>query len=361
MRPRSARFDRAVRSTHQMVSTVDVLYGRAPILTNLAVTSGVVDYDRSAAVMGRCRITLAEPALVPNPTGPLTPYGYELRVRRGVRYGNGTTELVDLGIFPTQRSDLSGNVLDADLIGRDRSQLVIDARFEDDYAIAAGTNYGTAIQALIGAGVPGLTYLFPTTSFTTPALVYPMGSDRWDAAQEMAASVGWELYFDGLGRCVARPEPSVATGTPVWTVDDGADGVLIAADLSLDRATTYNKVVASGENSALDAVFRGEAADLDPLSPTYYLGSFGRKPYFLRSPLYTSDAQCAAAAARQLTKVVGVARSLRLAAVTQPALEAGDVITVRRSALGVDEVHVIDKLSIGLGAGDAMRIESRGS
>lgn len=359
MRPRSARFDRAVRSTHQMVTTVDVLYGRAPILTNLAVTSGAVEYDRTAAVMGHCRITLAEPALVPRPTGPLTPYGYELRVRRGVRYGSGDIELVDLGIFPTQRSNLSGNVLDADLSGRDRSQLVVDARFEDDYAVAAGTNYATAIQALITDGVPGLTFLLPGTSFVTPDLVYPMGGNRWDAAQEMAASVGWELYFDGLGRCVARPEPSVATGTSVWTIDDGVDGVMVSADLSLDRASAYNKVVASGENSALDAVFRGEAADLNPLSPTYYLGAFGRKPYFLRSSLYTSDAQCVAAARRQLTKVVGVARSLHIRAVTQPALEAGDIITVRRSALGVQEAHVIDKLTIGLGAADAMQIESR--
>jgi hypothetical protein len=342
-----------------MVSTVDVLYGRVPILTNLAIASGVVEYDRGAAVQSRCRITLAEPALVPDRTGALTPYGYELRVRRGVRYSDGTSELVDLGIFPTQRSDLSGGLLDAGLSARDRSQSVVDARLEDDYAIAAGTNYGAAIQALISDGVPGLTFLFPTTSFTTPALVYSMGSDRWDAAQEMAASVGWELYFDGLGRCVARVEPSAASGVAVWTVDEGSTGVLVGADLSLDRAQTYNKVVASGENTALDAVYRGEAADLNPLSPTYYLGPFGRKPFFMKSPLYTSDAQCAAAAQRQLAKVVGMARSLSLAAVTQPALEAGDVIAVRRAALGVDELHVIDRLTIGLGAADVMRIESR--
>lgn len=359
MRSRTARFDRVVRTSHRMVTTVDILYGRIPLITDVAVVGGSVEYDRTAAIMSRCNVTLAETTLIRNPIGPLTPYGYELRIRRGVRYSDGTTELVDLGVFPTQRSELVGRLLDANLVGRDRSQLVADARFENDYSIAAGTNYGTAIQSLITNGVPGLTYLFPTTTFTTPVLVYPMGSDRWEAAQDMAAAVGWELYFDGLGRCVARAEPSTSAGVSVWTIDEGVDGVLLDANLSLDRATAYNKVVASGENSSLSDVYSGEAADLDPLSPTYYEGSFGRKPYFMRSPLYTSDTQCTTAAQRQLTKVLGVARSLRLAAVTQPALEAGDVITVRRAALGVDELHIIDRLSIGLGPTDPMRIESR--
>lgn len=359
MRPRSARFDRVVRDTHRMTSTVDVLYAGQVVASDLAVAGGSVDWDRRAAVLARCRVSLAEPTLIPSPTGPLTPYGYELRVRRGIAFGDGTTELLDLGVFPIQTTSLEGVGLLTTAGAFDRSQRVIDARFEDDYAVAAGVNYSTAIQALIDGGVPGLTYLFPSTSFTTPALSYPMGSDRWEAAREMAAACGWELYFDGLGRCVARTEPSLVGAASQWDVDEGPTGVLVGAALGLDRAPAYNKVVASGENTTLGAVFKGEAADLNPLSPTYYLGGFGRKPRFHVSPLYTSDAQCSQAAAAMLARSSGVARSLRLAAVPQPALEAGDVITVRRVALGVDELHIVDRLSMSLGPDGAMSIDTR--
>lgn len=361
MRPRSAAFDRVVRSSHRMLSTVDVLYDRQPIATDLAVVAGTVTLDRNARIMGSIDVALAEPVLVSQSAGLLTPYGYELRVRRGIDYGGARDiELLDLGIFPIQQSQFDGVTLTVRLMANDRSQLVTDARLEDDYAIAAGTNYATAIRALIEQGVPGLTYVLTPTTFTTPDLVFAQGSDRWEAAQQMAEAIGMELYFDGLGRCVMRPEPTINSAAVQWSVDEGAGGVLVGASLTLDRQNAYNKVVVSGENTSLGQVFRGEAADLNPLSPTYYLGGFGRKPMFHASPLYTSNVQCAAAAAGMLTRRTGVARSISLTTVTQPALEPGDAIMVTRAELGIAaEVHLIDRISIGLSATDQMTLDTR--
>lgn len=359
MRPRSARFDRAIAGSHQMQTTVDVFYGGSLVAAGLHVVDGSYDADRTKAVFASVDLVLAEPDLVPQPAGPLTPYGYELRVRRGVVYGDGTTELLDLGMFPIQQSSFAGRNLSATIRANDRSQLVIDAALEDDYLIAEGTNYGDAIKQLILNGVPSATFSFPTTTFTTPAIVVPMGTNRWEQAQQMATACGWELYPGSTGAFVARPEPSIANTSSSLTVAEGAS--LIDVGLDLDRGPAYNRVIYSGERTDAGAVYTGSAIDNDPTSLTYYYGGFGRKQMPVqRSPLLTSDLQCAVAAQGMLDRVKGVARSLRVTATVNPALEAGDAITLTRATLGVSsEVHIVDAVRFGLSAAGSMTIESR--
>lgn len=398
MRVVSDAFLAAVRTAHRVVTEVDVLFNRQVVAEGLAVSDGRVTYDRAASALARCDVTFAEPQRFP--TGPgdiLSPYGYELRIRRGVRYADAvpfvsapylltddgqilltdgglplltdegvatdpveaTTETVSLGVFPIQRSEVDGVALVTSVSGIDRSQLVRDARLEDDYQVAAGTNYGDAIAALVSAGVPGLEYAFTSTSFTTPLLTFEAQADRWEAAQSMARSIGCELFFNGDGALVLRPEPNVATAIPVWDVDEGDDGVLVSATIRLDRTPAYNRVIAFSANASNGEVFRGVATDEDPSSPTYYFGPFGRKPRFFGSPLIGSNDQAAAAAAGILAGNIGVARAVDFSAVSNPALEVGDAVLIRRAALDLDEVHLLDVLSIGLAAEDAMLGASR--
>lgn len=359
MRSRTAAFDTLVAGSHQIAVAVDVMYNRAVVQAGLAVASGSVTLDRTAAQRGRCSVTFAEPLLMPTPAGgTLSPYGYELAIRRGVTYPNGSTELMGLGVYPIQTSAPEGVTLTTQVEATDRSQQVIDARLEDDYPIAAGTAYSSAIQALIADGVTGLSYSFATVPYTTPALVFAAQSDRWDAARNMATAIGCELYFDGDGLCVLRPEPTF-TSVPAWTISEGEGGLLVAASLALDRAPAYNRVIATGENTGLTAVPRGVWTDSDPASPTYYFGGFGKKPRFYASAFVTSDAQALSAATAIGVAQKGVARSLRFDAVPNPALEPGDPVLVKRTALGVNEVHLIDALTFDLSAGGAMSGESR--
>jgi hypothetical protein len=292
----TATLEAVVASSHQIAVECLVLYNRTPITGPLNITAGSVTLDRTAAQRGRCTITLAEPLLIPTTTGgTLTPYGYEVALRRGVVHADGSREYGPLGVFPIQTSALDGVTLVTDIAGTDRSQLVVDARLEDDYAIAAGTNYGTAIRGLIDAGVPGLEYVFISTTYATPALVFAAQADRWDAARGMATSIGCELYFDGTGRCVLRAEPTFRTA-PLWTISDGEGGVMLSAALSMDRAPAYNRVIATGEHTGNNAVPRGEWTDDNPGSPTYYFGPFGRKPRFYASTFITTPEQAVSAA-----------------------------------------------------------------
>lgn len=359
MRPRSPDFDAAVRRSHEIAVRVDVLYNRAPVAQGLRLTQGTVTLDRTAAQRGRCAVTLAEPFEIPTTTGGLlTPYGYELSISRGVRYPSGVEEVIPLGVFPIQTSVSDGTTRLTALQGIDRSQMVVDARLEDSVAIAAGTNYGTAIRNIIAAAIPGLTYDFAATTYTTPALVFEAQADRWATAQNMATAIGCELYFDGTGVCVLRPEP-MFSALPSWVLSEGEGGLLTGAALTLDRAPAFNRVVTTGENTSLTTIPRGVWTDDDPSSPTYYAGGFGAKPRFFASAFITTDAQAASAAEAIGTAQKGVARSLTLGAVPNPALEPGDLVLIKREAIGVNEVHILDALTFGLTADAAMTAASR--
>ena len=155
MRSASEAFANVVAGSHRIVTRVDVLFDRTTILEGLAVTAGTVRFDRRAERLARCEITVADPTLVPVANDDvLTPYGYELQLWRGVSLG-ATDELVPLGVFPIQSSKVDGVTLGARIVAEDRSRLVSDARFEDDYQIASGTNPTYSLNDLIFRPRPG--------------------------------------------------------------------------------------------------------------------------------------------------------------------------------------------------------------
>ena len=352
------RLASAVTASHVVATRVDVLYNQVVVATDVRLVAGSISYDRTAATLARLTASFVESNVPLGDTSVLKPYGYEVQVWAGVSFPDGD-DLVPLGVFPIQVSDADGIGLGTSLTAADRSQLVIDARFEDDYVVAAGTNYGTAIQALITAGVPGLTYVFTATTYTTPFLTFDSESDRWAAAQGMARSIGMELFFDGLGRCVMKPEPDLSTTAPVSVIAEGDGGVLVEITVHLDRGPAYNRVIAYSSNASLPVVYRGVWTDLNPTSPTYYYGGFGRKPRFYSSPFINSNAQATTAAQAIGRSALGVARSIDFGLVPNPLLEPSDVILLQRPAVGVDEVHIIDGYSYGLGAPGTMLCMTR--
>lgn len=375
MRVSSDIFDGIVSGSHLLVTRVDVLFNREVRVEGLPLVDGTVNYDRTAARLARFQGTFADPLRLPLDSSDIyTPFGYELRIWRGVGVdpGNGdylyydgeqlffngealtlgnpeaTIELVALGTFPIQSSFIDGVSLVTDVTCEDRSRLVSDARFEDDYQVAAGTNYADAIEALVAAGVDGLEYLFPSTTFTTPLLTFAAQSDRWEAAQGMARAIGMELFFDGLGRLTMRPTPTFADN-PVKVIREGEGGNLVAVGIELDRTEAYNRVIAFSSNAAVDPPVRGVATDSDPFSPTYYDGPFGQKPRFYSSPFIVTQEQADSAAAAILADELGVASGLSFSAVPDPRLECGDVVLFQRAVLEVDDAHIVEKLTIGLG------------
>jgi len=399
---RSPRWDAAIASSGRMVTLASILYGGVPVLRDLSIVAGSVVQDTTAASRGRCDVQLAEPTLIPADLGdPLSPDGYEIVLERGVVYRSARAassratltalvtedgdvlvtedgdvigwpliryspaidaviETKPLGVFPIQDSLIDGVTLLTSISALDRSQRVRDAMLEDDYPIAGGTPFTDAIRTLIDFCVPGLEFDFVDCPHVTPPLVLPAFSDPFDHAQLMARSVGMELFFNGYGRPVLRPELDVRTAAPVTTIAEGDGQTLKAISMRRDRTKSYNRWIAIGNNSANTTQYRGVATDDDPSSPSYYYGRFGRKPAPpFKSTLIGSQAQAEAAAYAKLIGGLGIARELSAEATTNPALEAGDPILFKRERIGVNEVHIADSITTGLGAEEGQTFQCR--
>jgi hypothetical protein len=354
----SAAFEAAVSTSHTLAVQATVIDADG-VETVVPIVEGSVTLDQQAAVRGRCDLTIVDDCdcslgLVPTaPTDLLAPYGNEIRVERGVIFPDGTTELVSLGVFRIEDAEVEetpGSLL-IRISGRDRAARFEDARFEEPYQVASGTNYTDAIEAVLTDAWPDVPTDFASTSLTTPALVAQEGDDRWAFAQEMARSMGMSLYFDGDGTCVLTVD---VLSDPVVTLAEGAGGVLLAAGRQWTRQGTFNRVIATGENTGEAAPSRGVATDDNPLSPTYYYGPFGKAPRFYVSPFITTDAQALSAAQSILDRELGTLERVSFGSLVLPHLEPGDTARITREATGIDEDHVIDQLTVPLSAADSM-------
>lgn len=352
MKAVSSDFLAAVAGSHTHAMRVDVLQGRTLTLSGLPIIGGNVTIDRTAEIRGRASVTIAGPDLIPmSAFDPLAPFGTELQIFTGVQLSTGP-ELVSLGIFGIQDSKVSDDGSQITLDCLDRAQLVKDADFETTYVIAAGSDYAGAILGLIDDGVPGFQFDFASTDAVTPLFVFAddSSSGRWTEALKLATAVGCDLYFNADGGCGLEPVPNPLSD-PVATLSDGPGGVVVTAGKNWSRTPSYNRVIAYSSNPNPGTVpVRAIATDDDPTSPTFYDGTFGRKPKRFPGP-FTSSGQAQTAADAELRRTLGIAQTIDLNVAPNPALEAGDIVAIRRTSIGIDEVDVIDTVTHDLGIG----------
>ena len=109
-------------------------------------------------------------------------------------------------------------------------------------------------------------------------------------------------------------------------------------------------MIVTGDNTGDGPPVRGVATDSNPESPTYYLGSFGKVPRFYASSFIRTDEQAQQAAQLILDRELGTTQRVTFGSVVDPTLEPGDVARITRAALGIDEDHVVDTLTIPLEA-----------
>ncbi len=363
MRPVSDAFRAAVRESHRLVVKVEILDGAHNVIgtltddTQASLVSGGVTLDQNAASRGRYDITVVDDGareLVPTSASDLlAPYGHECRVSRGLYLPDGTIEApsILIGRIDAANVDDSAAGLTVQISGMDRSARVIDAKFEEPYEVAAGTNIEDAIRNVVSDAIPGVICIFPGSTYVTPALRAEEEGDRWAFAQNIATASGLELYFNGDGHLVLAPlydRPAVAT------IAEGEGGVLLSAARGWVREGTYNRVVATGENTSEAAPARGVWTDLDINSPTFYFGPFGRSPRFYRSSFIATDAQALDAATTLGVRQLGTTQTATFTTIVDASLEPSDTVRVTRARAGIDEDNVLDQISIPLGADGVM-------
>lgn len=323
----------------------------------IPVIEGNVTLDSQAGVRGRCDIQVADADWIPMGAGDrLAPFGPEIVLRRGVYLGDTETETVSLGRFGIEDAEITddGEGPTVRVTGLDRAERVSKAKFEDTFQLAPNTDFTTGILDVVRMAFPDVPVMVDFETASDISIGQPVtaqaGDDPWTYAQDLATAIGMMLFFDGDGVLTLRPYSDTS---PVAELVEGEGGVLLTASRNWSRTGAFNKVVVTGENSGA-SVFRGVAVDDDPFSPTFIDGPFGVVTEFRSWPEVKSDQQARDVAESILAQEIGAPSTVSFGMVPNPALEPGDSVLISRPSIGVNETHVLDSLTIGLGAEEQM-------
>ncbi|MGW3619490.1 DUF5047 domain-containing protein [Micromonospora arida] len=364
MRPVSDAFLRTLRGGHRMVAEARVvapgLTGVNPTGTTIPILSGDVDMDGTRDIRSTLQMETEGVGMWPTAASdPLAPYGNEVFVRRGIQYGNGTTEWVSLGYFrinsPEQDDAPRGPIR---ISAQDRMAGIVEARLLAPKPYAATATFGSVVTALITEVYPWATIEWDdTTNAQQIGRAVIAEEERYQFLNELVTSVGKIWYWDHRGILVIKDPPPPAS--PVWDVNHGAGGVLVSMGRRLTREGVYNAVVATGEAADTVAPVRVAVVDNNPSSPTYWYGGFGKVPRFFSSPFITTAAQARSAAQSLLTRQLGLPYSADFSAVPNPALEPYDAVRIDYSATHSSEIHVIEALTVPLDAEGVLSASTR--
>lgn len=349
MYPVTARFLARLAESHTPVTRVHLVLTTGEVI-DLEHTGGSVTVDRGQAVRRTCTVTVADPAVIPRtPADQLATYGARLRVSRGVSYGDGTEEVVPLGVFRLDSVDGDATEGPVTLQGKDLSAIVADDRFTEPYS-ASGTVTG-AVTALIQRSLPDADVISLIEDAPIGRRTFDVEADPWAGVQEIAAAAGAEVYANADGVFIMRVLPDLTDTAPVWAVEAIEGGVYVQASRAMSSERVFNGVLARGENAS-DGIppVSWLAVDDDPGSPTYWSGPFGRRPDFYSSSTLTSVAACAQAANLRLAQAKAPNATGDISSLPNPALEPGDVIRVTHDD-GTRELHQIASFSVPLDLG----------
>ncbi|AKY02166.1 minor tail protein [Streptomyces phage Nesbitt] len=348
----SSRWGPALTGSHGLAVKVNALLDGVVTKEAIPFTDGSVKVDRGSETRRSLTLTIPDPRDFPlSATDTFGVYGQRLYVERGIRYLDGTTELVPLGTFVV--TNVSGSVHDGPLsiTGAGLEILVKRSKYET----AASTLGRTADQfvlATLQEAIPGAALVSTATSggLALATKTWDPDTDRWSAVREVATAIGAEIYCDAFGtfRMVDVPDPAVL-GAPVWAVDAGPTGVMVAAEVALSSDDVFNKVIVTGENSSDNKPpVLGSAEVTDPTDPLRYGGPFGKVTKRVSSSLVTTLGQAQTTAQALLRRYRQANRAVTLRAVPNPALDAGDWIRADYGTNLPPELHLVQSFEIPL-------------
>lgn len=358
MRPASARYLAAVRSSHEAVTRVRLVTagqtGVTPTGTTLTVLDGSVSIDGTADVRTTADLSVSEP-WSDDGTG-IAPYGQEIYVERGIAYGNGQHEWIGLGylrLTDVEQADAPAGALR--LAASDRMAGIIEAELLAPVQFAAGTTLSSVVSSLVTAVYPSAVIEWDDAAMAATSLARAAEAeeDRFAFLHELVTAQGKVMFFDHRGVLVIRTPPNPQT--PVFDIDAGRNGVLVHVARGFSRESVFNAAVVTGEGADSIPPVLAVAYDLNPASLTYWHGSYGKVPQFYNSSFITTTAQATNAATSMLAKSLGLPYEVSFGMVPNVALEPLDAVQIVYPADLTKhprvrrEVHVIESLSIPLG------------
>lgn len=374
MYPVSERYPNAARNGGVQYTTCAAYYNGAiiPKAADLSIVSGSVTHTSAPGV---ARTLDLEVVPVPGLFDALNPIGVQVRPISVMRYPNGVTEQVPMGVFEVvsvSRGYGSNGTIKIE--GSDKFVKVQRSRFLRPQASTPSLLIREQIMALMQAATGVESGVITATSLAeTGWLVWDQ--DRDAAINDLAESIGATAFYDRMGTPTVADLPTGRGTGASWLVDASASGVMLSADQSRDRSTAYNVVVVNSEKVDGSALFDPQLAwddvptsatyaGTDPLNNPTSAGPFGIVPLFYTSPLIGTSNQALVAGRTKLARSVGLSAQLSLSAVRNHALDVFDTIDVLLPQERADiprpvERHIVDRIVHPLTPEGAQTIETR--
>lgn len=351
-----------------IMSVVTVLHNGTPIgeIADLVVgggdsgTGGTITVDTTAQQMRTCSFQCLDPDGVLTPTetggGILEPIGVEVAIEVGFLI-NGTPVLYPQGVFQVTECDtatgagggtagiLPGPILT--VTGSDRSLRISAALFDDTFTIPQGTAVTDAINLILASQAPWVTTAITPTSFQVAQQIYAPGDDPWTAILNLATAAGMVAYFDPLGVLVVRTDPAVAGSPTALALAGGPECLLADITVAVSNSPGYNGIIVVGTSASTGAPVSGFAYDMDPNSPLYALGTYGKRPappVQVSSPIEAD--QCTAMAQVLLPQVLGLTRTIAMDMLPTPFLDAYDLCTVDFPIVGANGTYIVQSMVV---------------
>lgn len=398
-------------------STVTVGGGANSLIVPVSVVSITADRNSEIRRSGSitAELTPTDTLWPTSPSSSLAPFGNEIFIEIGIGTadssappqpgipagGVSVAQWMPLGLYDIATTTLDDTTVDVVLTldVYDRSWTISQRQFLATYNFPAtpSGNFVAEIEYLLNqvwgaaADAPPLTYNIVPTALTVPTASYNQGSDPWQAALDMATSVGYELYFDVTGAVVGHPIPNPTTQPVVWnftnsdiavygeggSLGGGGSSTLLGSvystpvgiQVQMTRDGIYNDIFITGtgtpnatySTTGTAAPVIGEAADTNPNSPTYVNGPMGNIPEFVSTNLVSTSAQALTMAQNDLQAALSSAWTVTLTCNENPMFDIDDVVTVTDPNVGFTNpvTMVIDTISHVANYADTMSITGR--
>lgn len=265
---------------------------------------------------------------------------------------------------PIEKIQRSGVAVQVEALGKESLGM---SRAWSSRTFKKGTQVTDAIRFILREVIGENKYVIPDLPSKLPRNV-SVGDDRlpWPTAKALAASIGYLLYYDGMG--IARMRR--VSGSSVFTFRDGPGGsVKTEPEVGYDIDNVINAVEVfgkkpekkKGKTTKKQPHARVVAPRSHPLSP-WALGGDGsasqRKPRYIPDVIeddsITTDAEARARANARLNAGLLESTDVRFDSLVIPHLEETDVCKVATDLVGAP--FRLQQFAIPLAAGGEMSV-----
>lgn len=353
----SAAYKLALRLPHRRVSrfTVHTPDGTL-LLEDMPIGGGQVTARISSRVTRTATFTASDEWFPVLPTDPLSPFHAIVTIRTGIAYPSGEEELFTVftgRVYEASRNEDGEVSFRADDLAAD----VLAADFEQPEKSVLGASTVAEIQRLITDGYQWATFgTSDVVDGTVPKLAWD--EDRGKALDDLAATVEGRWYALGDGSFVVRAF-NYAGQPAVITLTDGEEGTLSSARVTVTADGAYNCIVVTAERPDTATPIKVTERDLNPSSPSYFHGYFGKRVRRIRSQESLKFVDAQRVARSQLEASRALQRQWTATCVPDMTLEPGDVAGLEWR--GFTDTQVIDSLVYPLSPQTGMSFTARSS